>query len=183
MSNQPNNSNVKPVPTTMTTEAAKERQANAPRAKLLVDKAFLEEGLRCHNFYRRKHKSPDLQLDDDLCQVAQAYATKLAQSGDSFQYSGFGFGENIFFTTLGPVGGKEACEAWYSENRHYDWKNVDRQKGTSHFTQMIWKGTQKLGMAMATSKYGIYIVAEYSPPGNVVGRYSLNIAPPGGNKK
>ncbi|CAG7714315.1 unnamed protein product [Allacma fusca] len=181
MSTQPNASNnVKSTPTALTTEAAKENQKNAPRAKVLADKAFLDDCLNSHNFYRRKHKSPDLELDDDLCQVAQAYVTKLAKSGDSFQYSGNGFGENIFFTTVGPAGGKEACEAWYSESRNYDWDNIDKQKGTSHFTQMIWKGTTKLGMAMATSKHGIYVVAEYSPPGNVVGRYPQNIAKPEG---
>ncbi|CAG7823010.1 unnamed protein product [Allacma fusca] len=145
------------------------------RSHSLPEQDFLEECLKSHNYYRRKHNVPDLELDEDLCKVAKSYAKKLSETGETVEFRGKRCGESIYFTTVGPVvTGKAACEAWYNEGRNYNWKSVGKQKGANHFTQLIWKGTQKLGMAMSTGQYGIYIVAEYSPPGNVDGKYPQN---------
>lgn len=78
------------------------------------------------------------EISLQLCQVAQAFATKLAKQGENFQYSGNGFGENIFFTTEGPVSGKMPVDAWYSESRRYDWNKLEKQQGTSiHFSKVF----------------------------------------------
>ena len=58
-----------------------------------------------------------------------------------------------------------------------------------HLTQMVWKGTQKVGCVSIdcgnrmvvggqASTMNKYTVCNYSPPGNVMGRYGLNVAPP-----
>lgn len=47
---------------------------------------------------------------------------------------------------------------------------------TGHFTQMVWKNTQEMGMAMARGLNGkIYVVANYNPRGNVVGKFMANV--------
>ena len=44
---------------------------------------------------------------------------------------------------------------------------------------MVWKGSKEMGIAQAKSKSNkIIVVANYDPPGNFVGRYSENVAPP-----
>ena len=81
--------------------------------------------------------SSDCFENSQLCGVAQAFANKLAKSGENFQYSGNGFGENIFFTTEGPVTAKNPVEAWYSESRRYDWNKIEKQQGTSTLNKKI----------------------------------------------
>jgi hypothetical protein len=38
-----------------------------------------------------------------------------------------------------------------------------------HYTQMVWRETREVGIGMAQSKHGLYVVARYSPAGNIVG--------------
>ena len=37
------------------------------------------------------------------------------------------------------------------------------------YWQVVWKGTTKLGCAIQKRERATYIVARYSPPGNVIG--------------
>ena len=50
---------------------------------------------------------------------------------------------------------------------------------TGHFTQVVWKKTQSLGIAKAKSpKSGkIIVVANYEPAGNWIGQYKDNVPP------
>jgi len=47
-----------------------------------------------------------------------------------------------------------------------------------HFTQVVWKGTQELGLGMATKSGRTVIVATYNPPGNYIGEYTKNVMKP-----
>jgi len=51
---------------------------------------------------------------------------------------------------------------------------------TGHFTQVVWKGSQKLGVGFAYSsdRKKVYVVAHYSPPGNFIGQYAQNVLRP-----
>lgn len=52
---------------------------------------------------------------------------------------------------------------------------------SGHFTQVIWKESQELGVAYAKSRDGKFVVvANYSPPGNVIGSFARNVPPLGG---
>lgn len=52
-----------------------------------------------------------------------------------------------------------------------------------HFSQMVWKDTKQLGIGLAKGKNGaFYVVANYSPRGNIINRFTSNILPPK-NKK
>ena len=48
---------------------------------------------------------------------------------------------------------------------------------TGHFTQVVWKGSQKLGVGFALTGDGktLYVVAQYSPPGNYMGQFGSNV--------
>lgn len=47
------------------------------------------------------------------------------------------------------------------------------------FTQLVWKGSHSMGIAMVKGKSGrIVIVANYNPPGNIMGQFMDNVLKP-----
>ena len=47
--------------------------------------------------------------------------------------------------------------------------------GCGHFTQLVWKGSKKLGLGVAQDRSGKrYVVAQYDPVGNIEGKYEVN---------
>ena len=47
-----------------------------------------------------------------------------------------------------------------------------------HFTQVVWKGSEEMGVAKAKSSTGkILVVANYSPAGNIIGQFAENVPP------
>ena len=49
-------------------------------------------------------------------------------------------------------------------SRSGNWSDV------GHYTQMVWKGTTRLGCAVRKGRKWDFLVCRYSPPGNVVGQ-------------
>lgn len=65
----------------------------------------------------------------------------------------------------------QTVDEWCSEivNYRFDEDQEDPFTGAGHFTQVVWKGSRKVGGAIAKNKkdYKTYIVANYDPPGNI----------------
>ena len=60
-----------------------------------------------------------------------------------------------------------ATQSWYDEIKVYNWKQPGFSMKTGHFTQVVWKGSKKVGFGFASNAKGqVVIVAEYDPPGN-----------------
>ena len=73
----------------------------------------------------------------------------------------------------------EMVDDWYSEEENYDY-NTSKSKGgvITHFTQVVWKESTQLDMVTAVSAgKTFYIVARYSPVGNILGRLTANVPP------
>ena len=68
-----------------------------------------------------------------------------------------------------------ASDAWYDEinDPGYDFNNPGYRNGIGHFTQMVWKSTEKLGCGVS----GEYLTCRYYPPGNYVGQFAQNVLP------
>lgn len=50
---------------------------------------------------------------------------------------------------------------------------------TGRFTQLIWKGTSRLGVGISTHPFSnVYVVCNYEPRGNNEGQYTKNVLPP-----
>jgi hypothetical protein len=49
--------------------------------------------------------------------------------------------------------GAEATRSWYDEIKDYDFKNPKFSEETAHFTQVVWKETEKLGVGYKTGKH------------------------------
>jgi len=149
--------------------------------------------LYAHNKVRALHQNtPDLEYDDDLAEGAQKWAEHLASIGNPRLHSPEserpGQGENLFFNSVGSsLGNSQATPAvavfkWYAESWEYNYNyNVNDVQNAGHFTQVVWKGSTKVGCGVATVTTGgsdnTYIVGRYSPAGNFGGEYTSNVMP------
>ena len=75
-----------------------------------------------------------------------------------------------------------ACEEvvadWYSEEENYDYSTGEGRGVVTHFTQIVWKASEKLGVGTAVSSTNkFYTVARYSPKGNMRGDFIKNVLP------
>jgi len=148
--------------------------------------AYAKQMLNDHNFYRARHNAPRMSLDSSLNAAAQSYAEKLASQG-TLVHSSNGDGENLGITCDNQP--EKQTTSWYNENKYYDYYNGVSATGdaTGHFTQVVWKGSTRLGVGKARGWAYIkgkwwdncdFIVARYSPAGNVQGRYQSNVQRP-----
>jgi len=154
-----------------------------------------EECLTAHNFYRSLHPgTPPLKWNNRLQREAQIWANELARR-DAFEHdngrtrgyaSGETIGENIY------QGYKKTCaeavKLWYDERKLYRYSSPGFAYATGHFTQVIWKETTEVGVAVASRPEGQntkwWTVARYKPAGNNGYRqdYIDNVLAPNGNR-
>ncbi|KAK8058031.1 CAP domain-containing protein [Apiospora phragmitis] len=94
-----------------------------------------------------------------------------------FKHSGGPYGENL---ALGCANATSCVEAWGDERREYDFGKGDFGESTGHFTQLVWKDTTSVGCGArmcggdgsdSSDARGWYLVCEYWPRGNVIGKF------------
>ncbi|CAF1382972.1 unnamed protein product [Didymodactylos carnosus] len=144
--------------------------------------SFRQQALDAHNQYRRKHCVPVMTLDSNLNNKAQQYAQYLAQN-NVFQHSNHqGMGENLWMiSTTGELiqNGADAVKAWYDEISSYNYGRPGFSMATGHFTQVVWRASNRLGIGAAIGNNGgwkkLYVVANYAPPGNYLGEFEKNV--------
>lgn len=144
---------------------------------------FEEEFLKAHNEYRKKHGVSPLELNKKLCKYAEEWAKTLIKKGQMEHREQNDYGENIFYAWSSDpnfvVSGRDAVDKWYSEIKDHKFGKEPTNLGTGHFTQVIWEDTKEVGVGIARSKDGhVYVVANYSPPGNMIGSFAKKVRPP-----
>ncbi|HKX91788.1 MAG TPA: CAP domain-containing protein [Sphingomicrobium sp.] len=131
-----------------------------------------------HNRVRAAAGVPPIHWDAGLAAAADKYAAQLARTGrwgHSPQEARAGQGENLWMGTRGAFNVDQMLGAWASEARLFRpgrFPRVSRNgnwTAVGHYTQMIWRGSFRLGCALRSSAHYDYLVCRYSPPGNVVG--------------
>ncbi|CAF4260693.1 unnamed protein product, partial [Rotaria sp. Silwood2] len=122
-------------------------------------------------------------LNSTISTIAQNYANYLA-ANNPFQHSGTqGLGENLWAIwssgAIRTINGSTPINSWYSEITSYNYSAPGFSSSTGHFTQVIWKGSKQLGIGIAftSNNRTAYVVANYYPPGNVIGSFSSNVLP------
>lgn len=79
------------------------------------------------------------------------------------------------------VHGKDAVDAWYDEIKQHTFGVEPKTTGTGHFTQVVWKDSQQLGVGVAKNSKGqVFVVCNYDPPGNYVGQFATKVPQVGG---
>ena len=138
--------------------------------------------LEHHNSIRKEKGEAALSWSTTLAAYAQQWADHLAKDNNceirhrvECGQNGQQYGENIFWgssaAAYAPV---EASYSWYGEKKGYRYRKISGSSGysTGHYTQMIWKDTQQMGVGVAICPNGaIIVVANYYPAGNVIGQY------------
>jgi pathogenesis-related protein 1 len=148
-----------------------------------------------HNYYRSLvDTDPPLQpleWDEAIASVAQDYAEVLATSCGGLVHSMGAYGENLYATSttaaMSDRTGINAVSSWYElELPCYTYGPIDNSGsdcssecdnfgGCGHYTQVIWRDTERVGCGTAECTDGqwlrSYYVCNYDPPGNWIGQY------------
>lgn len=136
--------------------------------------------LEVHNVERRTEALPPLKWDTELEANARHYAEHLARSGE-FKHSPNILGqdlegENLWRGTAGAFGPERMVGLWIAEKQHFVRGRFPNTSVTgnvadvSHYTQIMWRKTNKVGCAIARGKGKEVLVCRYSRPGNILGR-------------
>ncbi|CAG5122398.1 unnamed protein product [Candidula unifasciata] len=159
---------------------AQASKAGTPGAQTPNIENFRQEVLVAHNKRREWHQAPPVKLSPELNKLAQEWAENLAKQ-NKFEHSPAdrrkGIGENLAAHTR-VLSGDEVVEMWYSEIQNYNFQKPGFAMNTSHFTQLVWKDCQSIGVGMSTQKAGngMYMyVANYQPAGNVINYFDKNV--------
>jgi hypothetical protein len=149
--------------------AASNRLVMPPSVRLLIP----------HNQERAAWRVPPLTWDPALAAAADRYAVELARTerwGHSNRAARPDQGENLWMGTRGAFTPEQMVAGWLSERRLYRpgiFPNVTRSRNwtdVGHYSQVIWRGTTRVGCAIRSSRRDDYLVCRYSPAGNVDGR-------------
>ncbi|KRF79067.1 uncharacterized protein Dvir_GJ10085, isoform D [Drosophila virilis] len=134
---------------------------------------FESDVLISHNIFRIKHGCPIFYLDDDFSTECKKYAELAKEEALKHSAANGTYGENLCYTT----DQAELCvQMWYDEVKDYDFDKAEYSPATRHFTQLIWKATESLGVGQATSSSGRhFVVARYKPAGNTEGKFKENV--------
>ena len=153
---------------------------------------FRRDGLKRHNYYRKYHQVEPLILTKKLSDYSQYYAETLAEKNimqhsdekETEKIYGGWTGENLYtyWTSASnlKLTGADGVDRWYDEIKDYDFRKGDTKNGRpiGHFTQLVWKGSTKVGMGVArNSENHVYVVANYYFGGNIVGSFKTNVLP------
>jgi hypothetical protein len=135
--------------------------------------------LALHNRERAPLNIAPLSWDDRLAAAAATYGPQLERLGrlaHSPAESRPGQGENLWMGTSGAFSLEEMVGSWAAEkslfrpgifpdvSRNGHWADV------AHYTQMIWRGTTRVGCALHRAHRNDLLICRYAPPGNVVGQ-------------
>ncbi|KAK4047935.1 hypothetical protein OIV83_005119 [Microbotryomycetes sp. JL201] len=142
-----------------------------------------QQALDAHNKFRAMHGVPPLEWD-----VKAADAAKKWFDNCVFEHSKGkvgSYGENLFAVSASGIQNPtDGINSWYSEIKDYDFGKGDFSMGTGHFTQLVWRGTRKIGCYIGTCDLSIwdglnsFLVCEYEPAGNFLGKFRENVLPP-----
>ena len=140
------------------------------------DGNFKQELLQAHNAYRAKHHAPSLQFSSKAASQAQKWANHLARGGGTLEHGGHdGMGQNLAYKSGAEFTAQEVADMWYKEVQNYNFSSPGFANNTGHFTQLVWKGTTHVGVGKAVRGKTTFVVANYTPPGNVAGQYEQNV--------
>jgi uncharacterized protein YkwD len=168
-----------PAPAEPSAEAPASATAAPPAARPQSATTIAQRFVDAHNRVRAKHCAPPLAWSAELAAVAQTWANTLRDKGCRFGHSGGTFGENLAAGTEGVLDPEATVKMWYDEIEKYRFPDGGFSMQTGHFTQVVWRGTTRVGCGHVTCKGNDIWVCNYDPAGNWDGQYADNVRPAG----
>lgn len=135
--------------------------------------------LDLHNRERALVKALPLKWDPELAAAAAAYGPTLARLGrleHAPPEQRPGQGENLWMGTRNAYRVERMFRGWAREKSIFrrglfpDVSTTGRWQDVAHYTQVIWRGTTRVGCAVHQAEKWDYLICRYAPPGNVRGR-------------
>lgn len=137
---------------------------------------FAQALLAEHNRARGEVGVPPLAWSSKLAGEAQVWADRLASEGrmrHSPKDESGGAGENLWMGSAGYYSPQVMVGAFVDEKRIYqhvpfgtDVSTTGRWQDVGHYTQVVWRGTQEVGCAVAHNASDDFLVCRYFPAGN-----------------
>ncbi|XP_053407679.1 Golgi-associated plant pathogenesis-related protein 1-like [Mercenaria mercenaria] len=148
-------------------------------AKVKLDKKFIKQVVKEHNKIRAEHGVDPVKKNTKMSKYAQKWANYLYENGKFEHRSDSKYGENLSYMS-GSAKGKDHVQNLYlQEEQHYrdnGYYGTEPPMGDfanfGHFTQIVWKGSTKIGVGIA----GGIVVVNYDPPGNMIGDFIENVS-------
>ena len=139
---------------------------------------FVNTILGIHNLERAAVGVPPLTWSDSLAASAQTWAEHMATINQMVHSDDFSYGENIAGWSHGnsPPGSPDTLtkmvESWAVEKKNWQGGVLTDENAASagHYTQMVWKDTKQVGCGVAAASVNDYLVCQYSPTGNSIGK-------------
>lgn len=128
-----------------------------------------QNALDAQNSARSDVGSAALVWDAGLASEAQAWAEHLVSVGDLTHSEVSDEGENLYMG-YDSTPFLSAANMWIAEKSSYDGEAISSTNymNFGHYTQIVWSSTTNVGMGSASDSNGaVYVVARYSPPGNM----------------
>jgi uncharacterized protein YkwD len=161
-----------------------------PQSPLQSAAQLKQRFLDSHNKIRRQFGVPDLVWDNNLAAYAQRWANhlrdrkqcKMEHRSSAGITEGKRYGENLAWNWTSRVqqsfdkSPEFAVENWSKECKDYNFQSNKCSGVCGHFTQVIWKKSQRVGCAVATCNQGGHSeiwVCNYDPPGNYINESPL----------
>ena len=139
---------------------------------------FVNTILEIHNRERAAVGVPPLTWSDTRAASAQAWAEHMATINQMVHSDDFSYGENIAGQNHGnsPPGNQDTLikmvESWAVEKENWPGGVLTKENAdlAGHYTQMVWKDTKQVGCGVAAASVNDYLVCQYSPTGNSIGK-------------
>jgi hypothetical protein len=133
-----------------------------------------------HNRERAALGIPSLEWDEQLAAGARDWADHLAAT-ELFEHSPNEpgqqpIGENIWGGTPGRFSPERMVGLWVSEKNNFKEgvfpanSTTGRVDDVSHYTQVVWRESRRVGCAVSRGAREEILVCRYSRAGNVIGR-------------
>ncbi|GAA5895261.1 hypothetical protein JCM6882_006631 [Rhodosporidiobolus microsporus] len=145
---------------------------------------FQDDAVAAHNDFRATHNASALEWNATLADAAKRWSKKCQWKHSLGSLLEGSYGENLFASSStaykaddnSPMNTSAGVWAWNNEETMYDYsKPTGFTEETGHFTQTVWKSTTSVGCyfqmclgLFSAGEYGVYLVCEYHPAGNIV---------------
>jgi uncharacterized protein YkwD len=137
--------------------------------------------LKAHNKKRAAHNTPLLEWSSVLAGHAQKEADS-CPTGGQIHVNSKAVNEGENYSSWSPPlpaaqAAEDAVERWYNkELGPYQGLSPKRfTEETGHVTQILWKGTRRLGCGFANCNNNGVVICRYDPPGNVPDQFDANV--------
>lgn len=159
-------------PTSNNLRAANPNSSSRPKPASTANSNDDFGALNVHNSYRSTVGVAPLQWSPSLAASASAAAWSQAQHGCNYMKHTRS-GENIFHTRGATSNARLMEEAVHSFCSANEQRQYQTYHAMNHYSQVVWKGTSKVGCAVANAGGCAWVVCHYDPPGNYLGQLAF----------